>query len=1044
MSIMKGISRSLSSIASTKQPRSTPRSERSASGSPAKTSKTTAPTSGPGAGQTTAERLLQQSSPLDSLRKRSPDSEPPSVPRVPSAQNAPWVNQPSDNTVTASPLFLEANVGVTGFSPLLFPVIDRETVLGTGNRANDSTTSPLGHDDPTAEFSTGSPPSPDEALAEEIENDFRESVEASDPTSANVQTEHVVEAVDTLARIEDIEDARVREQLLNDLAPEIADLGVALNALDQDDLDKAISTLTQTTESLGISQHRLLIDPLARGFESEISAKSEQHGDLRDSIFRSIEAGDGALFGTGLADALHSLEVGSGDPEYRSLALERVSAGTARGLRAVNERFDEAYAAKSSLDNDIANFIFEFGDTLNEEELQDGIQAVIDKHRDIIDEFEAASELLGTTFDGVSTQPTGDILHRTDDPQAEIWHASFAVRDNLEAFAESDAGEALFSEAIVANSEGEVNFFTHIGSFATSINSAKGNSDKVANLIFKITAARASSLIEANDLEGAAELFESFKTAAPFIGVSNPDKLDELADLLRNRDQFESAEAFADEFSDKTNEIKGTAGPGGSDSQVARGFKLLGIAVGVASIVDSVRNLDTRDELIPGENYARLATDGSGILGQISDLLPEGKAGKELLEKFGKLAKAGVLFDTIDVIQKFRSGDTAGAGLALSSLVGGILITSSSVGPVGTAVGTVLVIGAVVGEFGLSRYRSGQIEKSAEEDLQTFLEGAGFSPEDAKILRDVNGSQQSVGRIFTQIAELHPGLSARDVLDLFLNIASRTEGPGGLPLADDGLELVVNRQQLIDDIEKLERDEDGNFTADSVQKAIALFDEQLGVSLDPAGYTSESALDALDANFDQLDRNGDGQISKGELEDAVEEYEELQTFIGPLTQAQAEQHQDASELAGIANYVLRREALLDRLDVGGGLDSDNTDRNDRISREDIDAVREQNSALNILYTYRDVFDSARQGDPTKADGQISRGDLEAVRDGDYPQALKDAASFLLENDRFFNLVDRAVTNAESSDAPDPGNTGNGELNFDDLAAAVLGLHVNTA
>ena len=521
---------------------------------------------------------------------------------------------------------------------------------------------------------------------------------------------------------------------------------------------------------------------------------------------------------------------------------------------------------------------------------------------------------------------------------------------------------------------------------------------------------------------------------------TTPAELEKLTGLLEDfgNGEIEPGE-FADLFSEQAGKIDGRAGRDDT-SNFGTAFKLLGISVGVAALVADGRGADGV------EDYLALANDGAGLLGEIGSVLPSGSTAAEFLGKLGKLAKVGgPVFDTLAVVHAFNAGDVAQAGIAFAGLVGGLLVGSSSVGPVGTAIGAVLAAGALVGGFALDIYRRNEAEDDVEELFGKALEAAGFTEEEADLLRDVSGdTRRSIGLIFSQLAASHPDIDARDLLDSFLDPGTAHGGVGASTAVDgEGRLHTDNRRELIDLIEDLPRHDNGNFTEEAVREAALLFELELGIAIDPSGLDAETALDAFEARFDELDLDGDGQVSTEELERIVEDHDAQGDYFGIPTQTPSDRPYVPDRLADLARYLLAREGLIDRLDVGG----EGGRGNGRISRDDIAAVRAQDEALRVVRENREVFDTAHQGDPGEADQEISRDDLIAVSEGDHPQELKDAAELLLEDEGFFRVVDSARPEDLDTTTPDDGlggSLGDGKLTFEELAIATSATHGVTA
>ena len=813
--------------------------------------------------------------------------------------------------------------------------------------------------------------------------------------------------VESLSEIDNVE---IRNAALEIIQPDLVTLGEGIDVLGGNDTSTVIGQLTRATENLGIQDAQLIANPIAHGLHVGTHRHPSNPNELSNGITESIENGDGALFATLVANNL------TYDREVRNI----VSEAGAEGIRTLNDGFNDARDEKEALERQIADYIFEFGDTLSETELQDGIDAVVAENQQILDDFEAAAGKLATTFNGVSVMPAGATITESGDQRIQLWAAGGAVRQNIDDALNTEAGLNRLANAIEESESGTENFYTEFTDFFTSVTDPQEAGDQFADTVLKAVAFRADQLVSDDNYEGAARLFRGFEQSAPLFQVDDPEKLAALTTLLENQanpaTRLSSAD-FAVKFNEQAGDIEGRLGAAGT-SRAGRGLQVLALAVGASAIAGDLTLND-----IDAELALRSTINASELSDDLVGLLPEGRLGREFLEKFAKLSRAGAIFDAVEIYRAVQRGDKADVGFGVAGLVGTILTTTSVGGPAGTAIGAALSLFAVGGSIGWSQYQKNQAEDRAEEGLGTFLSGAGFSDEEVELLRDVRGdTHESIGRIFTQIADSHPDLSPRDVLELLLNPGShRADEFGGVPLASGEIEFTDNRRRVIDEIEKLERGEDGNFTRESVRKAIAIFETSLGVNIRADGLTTETALQGLDDEFGVFDLNDDGQVSDDELRQIAED--PLNGAAGPLTPEQTEQQ-------NLANFFLDRSNLFHRLDVGGGSGSGN----DKISRQDIEDVQEQNQHLNVLRQNLDVFDVGKYPD-SDPDGLISKEDLRRIRDGDYPDELTAAARFILDNDDLFDFIETGQQRAELRDI-DFGSTEQVNVDGDTLQADV--------
>ena len=914
---------------------------------------------GPGAGPTTSERLLQQRTPIDRLRgggdrgadvierfeHPSPvDTDPSPFAHVPEEPRRAFEPQ----AFTFSPPFAPKTPDVVG------PV--SPTVL-------------QGHE-----------------TADAIIEDFTAAVDTAGTTDGETRQQAVLDAAAHLERIAEIEDPAVRERVLVSVEPALVDLGELIDHLDAGQTETAIASLTRTAESLGSEQATLLAEPIGHGLSVGTRRHPSNADELRDAVQRSVEAGDGAVFGFVLLDVYL-------DPDSR----RSIGDGLAAGLDTLNEDFESALEDRRALDDRVAGYVAEHGGILDEDELNAGVQAVHAESQSVIDDFEAASKKLTGTLDGVSLV-ADERAAASDDPRAVAWAAADRVKAQLAPLGESESGRAAIADAIVASGEGERNFFTRLGSFGVTLDKTKGVADDVVDVLFDSLAARAATLLERDDATGAAALFRGFENAAPLLGISDREQLEALTETIESADLSTDAGRlrFAEDFAKRAGEVDGRFGTDG-DSRLDRAFGVLGVVVGAAALAKILFDNRTPGQRNP-EEILRGLVDAAGLPKDFADALAFEKGGK-LFDTLAKLAKLGVVFDAVDFVRAVQAGDIPKAGLALTALVGGILGTTSIGGPLGSAIGGVLSVFAVAGTIGLDLYRKGRDEDRAEESLGTFLAGAGFTDEEVELLRDVDpDTHLSVVRIAHQIAARHPDLEPRDVLELLLRPGEhRADEFGGL--ADvDRYGPVDNRRRLIDDIEALDRTDDGDFTDDSVTEAIVLFERYLGVFVDPSGYTPESAVRDLNDEFARLDLNDDGLVTRTELGTVVAAHGIPEDFIGPPSPEQRAE----DELARLPRYLLERDPLFQRLDAVSESRADG-----RISRDDIAEVSERRGVIETLLTHRTTFDTAGQEAGTGPDGIISIDDLETIRDGDHDEELVAAAAYLLEHEEFWKTLTNA-------------------------------------
>jgi len=885
--------------------------------------------------------------------------------------------------------------------------------------------------------------------AENFEEDLGEILDRAEATEdRDARAEIVVEATEFVESQLGGLESDLQRDALEGTDDEFERLGVllwqshdpsrAVSTLNSDQSEEAFGNLIRATESVGVENAAEITDPLATGLvesdgiqEPGLLAEMNYQRPLTNAITEAAANGEGTLFGVTLAAALPD----GGEVEPSTALRIAVANATVDGVAELQSEYDSAAADYETLNREIAQRFFEFGDLRSEEDIQAGIDALLalPENQEIVARYEAATAGLLTTVDGLSLvePPADDATFGVAITGGDLHDTATAVFDGSSEIFSTDAGAELVADALEASGRGETTFIDVL----ESVDGYRGKADKVSDAIFRATAARAYLHVSSGDYLAAEQLFRGFERNGGLLGINDPEKLDALTELLREqRLRPIPAEDFARQFATEVQDVKARAGVDGN-SRTARAFDVLGASVSVAELARYGANFSEADL----QDHFRAVLELSELSGDVSKFLPEGASITSKLSTFGKLTRAAVIFDVINLGQQLSEGDYAEGGLAAAGLVGTILVTSSSVGPVGTAVGAVLSVGALVGAPILSSIREGQREDRSEERLQIFLEAAGFTEEEAQFLRDVTREDHlSVGKVFAQIAAIHPDLEAEDVLDILLH----PDRHGGLDL--DVLDL---RSDAIDAIERLPRNDNGSFTFEGVLEAQRIIELSTGVSLNPDGITGTEAVEVLRDDFDFFDANGDGVVSFEELEMAADG-----PVIGSGVVPRDHRH-------NVARYLVRRPDLIQRLDVAddnygsGAFDQD-------ISRSDVAVVAEQNQHLEVLIRRWDEFVAAA-GEDGKLVGVDEFADnpfATIAEETDDPE-LRATAEYFQENFALRRALDNAgdwftfdtfVPPAGSiSTAPHHvyqygsfGQYGDGEISSRDLLAAALKLYVS--
>jgi hypothetical protein len=246
-------------------------------------------------------------------------------------------------------------------------------------------------------------------------------------------------------------------------------------------------------------------------------------------------------------------------------------------------------------------------------------------------------------------------------------------------------------------------------------------------------------------------------------------------------------EEFSQAFAKQTGSLKTSLG-GDTDTRLGKALGGLGLVVGGAALATNLSKfteLELKEQINTLSGLAGLGSQtgtffgASGAAGTFFKALGKGSLG------------VGTALGMIDFASNMAKGDVPMALTSLASTAGGILMATSLGGPVGTAVGVVLCIGAIGGQLLINHFRQQDLEHEGEQNLEEFMKGAGFSAEDAHRLRDLNGDRQSTGFMFQQAAgrlDMNPQDFLQQVLanvpdDKMSEVIDKAES---IPRNDDG------------------------------------------------------------------------------------------------------------------------------------------------------------------------------------------------------------------------------------------------------------------
>jgi len=205
------------------------------------------------------------------------------------------------------------------------------------------------------------------------------------------------------------------------------------------------------------------------------------------------------------------------------------------------------------------------------------------------------------------------------------------------------------------------------------------------------------------------------------------------------------------------------------------------------------------------------------------------------------------------------------------------------------------------------------------------------------------------------------------------------------------------------------------------------------------------ALETINENFAQVDSASNGEIDKtGSIDDLKKV-------------AENDSGDYDEELQAAAQFLLDNPTVFDMMEVLKDGDSvqvvngRQTQTDNKFSQEEIQIFLEGQQQLKVIIENQDVIDTSQTGG--SPDGVLSENDFKDIvnkkdRDGNYvhSQKLRDAAQFMLDNDRFYDLVDAAATRGQhpgislSADGQNS-NSPDGDISGQDLYLAALQMQI---
>jgi hypothetical protein len=457
---------------------------------------------------------------------------------------------------------------------------------------------------------------------------------------------------------------------------------------------QAVEGLVHLGDVMGVEQARLLTDPIARAWENAGMVNEPFTLGLRSAMHQAPSAV------TGLALEQSFLAAGKTGPvsDIQNLNHEV--------LKAIDTEFDLVSEEVSAAQDELYTYLEEFGPTMTPAQQQ----AAIDSHMRANQELYARWEKLGGAMS--TSMTTLGTLGATAEGHPYAGNA-LEMTASLPRLGMTKAGSQYLEDAITRQSNGEVTLLE----LAQHVDKANGWGDKVATLLVSATARRASSLVEAGDIEGARRIIDELKLNKGLLqvdGAALDETIDMLNGLLEPRPGVTAAQAQA-ELEKTFKDIDAKLGLDPSHP-VSRALKGLGLGLGVVGAFQGLVEMNDRsfgDFVTFTIENGQLGADGAFAAMELMGR-PVSQAAKAWTGRvFGAL---GVGLDGWNAFQEWRKGDKAEAGAHATMAVGGAILLVAGSNPVGIMVGTGLVL---IGGMAKMIFDWGDAEKEAREKFLT-------------------------------------------------------------------------------------------------------------------------------------------------------------------------------------------------------------------------------------------------------------------------------------------------------------------------------------
>jgi hypothetical protein len=586
----------------------------------------------------------------------------------------------------------------------------------------------------------------------------------------------------------------VQAAILDRTQGDIGTITEGLNKLDGGQNDEAVKNLSRAAEAVGQDNVSKLTDPMAAKLPKMLDGHRSNMGELSSAIKDNIKDGNGALLGASLTDSLRRNEA-AGETKYNGIfgdnLRDSVANATKEGIEDVRKEFEDKAGAMDQVHGEVGRAMQSVdGFGFSKDEIESGAQAVYGKNQDKVDAYEAASEKLASTLEGASF--AADKLPE-DGAAGELRNQADKALEQLPRMRDSEAGLEAVGKAVENQADGRRTFLDGAEQVADRLKDGKKWLDNVGTMVVKGGGLRAARALSNGDFASAEKFFDGLRKNSGLF-KTKPETLDEFGDAFKRfRAGDINAEQLSGEFSRTANKMSVSGGhaPGG---RVAGSFKMLGVALGAASLAKDVGdwgNLDNQERLRSIVNAADLGADtAEGVMSLL------GKTAPKFLKLGGAaLGGVGAAFDFADAVKQFSAGDFARGGASLTSAAGGLVAAGAVLtgSGVGALVGIGLMAGGAIAHFAISRHRAKDAEKKAEGNFEEFLKGAGMSDQAAHRLRDLDGDHRSMWGAMRDVAP-QLGVTPEQLLNhLTTNVDDR------------------DLRHIVDTAEMIPRDDDGNF-----------------------------------------------------------------------------------------------------------------------------------------------------------------------------------------------------------------------------------------